>query len=193
MLKLFNNFRSQIDDLVLANNSHRSVSSHSKSKHSSELSKRSSSCSSQPVHEHFGTVVHGVNFILIHERETQEVYIEELTRFSQCLNAKTGFVNFWSVYQPFLYWIFMFQIVHFQKILEGQCLNKIRLTAPLYILLAFNLSSDIHLSKWTLLQPSGGILSLAKGTRKVAFSLAMIASQREAEVTHAPDEIKMFL
>ena len=93
MLKLFNNFRSQIDDLVLANNSHRSVSSHSKSKHSSELSKRSSSCSSQPVHEHFGTVVHGVNFILIHERETQEVYIEELTRFSQCLNAKTSFVN----------------------------------------------------------------------------------------------------
>ena len=29
----------------------------------------------------------------------------------------------------------MFQIVHFQKILEGQCLNKNRLTAPLYILL----------------------------------------------------------
>ena len=25
---------------------------------------------------------------------TQEGYIEELTRFSQCLNAKTGFVNF---------------------------------------------------------------------------------------------------
>ena len=24
----------------------------------------------------------------------QEGYIEELTRFSQCLNAKTGFVNF---------------------------------------------------------------------------------------------------
>ena len=65
----------------------------------------------------------------------QEGYIEELTRFSQCLNAKTGFVNFWSVYQSFLYWIFMFQIVHFQKILEGQCLNSIRLTAPLYILL----------------------------------------------------------
>ena len=30
----------------------------------------------------------------------------------------------------------MFQIVHFQKILEIQCLNKIKLTAPLYILLA---------------------------------------------------------
>ena len=29
----------------------------------------------------------------------------------------------------------MFQIVHFQKILEGQCLNKNRLTTPLYILL----------------------------------------------------------
>ena len=29
----------------------------------------------------------------------------------------------------------MFQIVHFQKILEGECLNKNRLTAPLYILL----------------------------------------------------------
>ena len=29
----------------------------------------------------------------------------------------------------------MFQIVHFQKILEGQCLNIIRLSAPLYILL----------------------------------------------------------
>ena len=40
-------------------------------------------------------------------------YIEELTRFSQCLNAKTSFANFWSVYQPFLFWIFMFQIVHF--------------------------------------------------------------------------------
>ena len=24
----------------------------------------------------------------------QEGYIEELTRFSQCLNAKTGFINF---------------------------------------------------------------------------------------------------
>ena len=30
---------------------------------------------------------------------TQEGYLEELTRFSSCLNAKTGFVNFWSVYQ----------------------------------------------------------------------------------------------
>ena len=30
----------------------------------------------------------------------------------------------------------MFQIVQFQKILEGQCLNKNRLTAPLYNLLA---------------------------------------------------------
>ena len=29
----------------------------------------------------------------------------------------------------------MFQIVHFQKLLEGQCLNRIKLTAPLYILL----------------------------------------------------------
>ena len=29
----------------------------------------------------------------------------------------------------------MFQIVHLQKILEGQCLNKNRLTTPLYILL----------------------------------------------------------
>ena len=28
----------------------------------------------------------------------------------------------------------MFQIVQFQKILEGQCLNKNRLTSPLYIL-----------------------------------------------------------
>ena len=111
MLKLFNNFRSQIDDLVLANNSHRSVSSHSKSKHSSELSKRSSSCSSQPVHEHFGTVVHGVNFILIHERETQEVYIEELTMltFEVCIN---------HFHIEYLF------IVLFQKFSEGQCLNK---------------------------------------------------------------------
>ena len=53
----------------------------------------------------------------------QEGYIEELTRFSQCLNAKTGFVNIWSVYQSFLYWIFMLLIEHFQRILEGQCLN----------------------------------------------------------------------
>ena len=68
----------------------------------------------------------------------QEGYIEELTSLSQCLIAKTGFVHFWSVYQSFLYWIFMFQIVHFQKILEVQCLNSIRLTAPLYILLGLN-------------------------------------------------------
>ena len=27
----------------------------------------------------------------------QERYIEELSRFYQCLNTKTGFVNFWSV------------------------------------------------------------------------------------------------
>ena len=33
----------------------------------------------------------------------QEGYIEEVTRLSQCLNAKTGFVHFRSVYQPFLY------------------------------------------------------------------------------------------
>ena len=50
-------------------------------------------------------------------------------------NAKTGFVNFWSVHQSFLYRIFMFQIIHLQKILEGHCLNKNGLTAPLYILL----------------------------------------------------------
>ena len=60
-----------------------------------------------------------------------------------------------------------------------------------------------HLSKWTLLQPSGGIASRAKGTVNVAwrshlhflkmtwqiiltFSLAMMASQVEAEVTQAP-------
>ena len=67
--------------------------------------------------------------------KTQEGYIEELSRFSQCLNAKTGFVAFWSVYKSFLFWIFLFQIVHLQKILEGQCLNKNRLTAPQYILL----------------------------------------------------------
>ena len=28
----------------------------------------------------------------------QEGYIEEMTRFSHCLNAKTGFVNYWSVH-----------------------------------------------------------------------------------------------
>ena len=28
------------------------------------------------------------------ERRIQGGYMEELTRFSQCLNAKTGFVNF---------------------------------------------------------------------------------------------------
>ena len=75
----------------------------------------------------------------------QEGYIEEVTRLSQCLNAKTGFVYFWSVYWSFLYWIFMFQIVHFQKILEGQCLNKIRLTAPLYILLDYILTDHFIL------------------------------------------------
>ena len=52
----------------------------------------------------------------------------------QKLNTKTGFVYFWSVRQSiFPYWIFMFQIVHFQMILEGHCLNINRLTAPLYI------------------------------------------------------------
>ena len=69
---------------------------------------------------------------------TQGGYIEELTRFSQCQNAKTCFVNFLSVAQSFLYCTFMFQIVQFQKILEGQCLKRIRLTAPLYILLGPN-------------------------------------------------------
>ena len=51
-------------------------------------------------------------------RKCQEGYIEELTRFPLCLNSKTWFVNFWNVYQSFLYWISMSQIVHFQKILE---------------------------------------------------------------------------
>ena len=60
--------------------------------------------------------------------------MEELSRFSQCQNAKTGLVNFWSVYHSF-FLIFMFQIEHFQKILEGKCHNKNRLRAPLYILL----------------------------------------------------------
>ena len=35
--------------------------------------------------------------------DSYEGYIEELSRFSQCLNVKTGFVNFRSVYQSFLY------------------------------------------------------------------------------------------
>ena len=38
----------------------------------------------------------------------------------------------------------MFQIVHFQKLLDGQCLNRIRLTAPLYILLAIRYSFSIN-------------------------------------------------
>lgn len=37
-----------------------------------------------------------------------------------------------------------------------------------------------------LLHTSGTIPSLAKGVENVAFSLAMMASQRVAEVTHAP-------
>ena len=32
---------------------------------------------------------------------------------------KTGFINFRSVYQSFLYCTSMFQIVHLEKILEG--------------------------------------------------------------------------
>ena len=84
-------------------------------------------------------------FVVTKFISSKEGYKQELTRFSQCLNAKTGFVNFWSVYQQFLYWIFMFQIVHFQKILEGQCLNKISLTAPLYILLDLRL---IQIALW---------------------------------------------
>ena len=32
----------------------------------------------------------------------------------------------------------MFQIIHFHRILEGQCLNKNGLTAPLYILLGID-------------------------------------------------------
>ena len=82
---------------------------------------------------------------------TQEGYIEELTRFSQCLNAKTGFVNFWRVHQSFLYSIFVFQIEHFQKTLEGQYLNRIRLSAPLYILLETDLLSYTYtLSCWQI-------------------------------------------
>ena len=68
----------------------------------------------------------------------QEGYIEELTRFS------------------FLYWIFMFQILHFQKILEGQCLYRIRLTAPLYILLGLCLIQTVK--------------CLITGLKKFAFS-----------------------
>ena len=73
------------------------------------------------------------------KRFRQEGYIEEMTRFSHCLNAKTGFVNFWSVYQSFLYWIFMYVS---DKTLSKdfrravQCLDKNRLTAPLHILLS---------------------------------------------------------
>ena len=37
----------------------------------------------------------------------------------------------------------MFQIIHFQKILEGQCLNKNGLTAPLYILLDLKPTSSL--------------------------------------------------
>ena len=60
---------------------------------------------------------------------------KELSRFSQCWNAKTVFVNFWSVYcaSRILYWTFMFQ-----KILEEHFLNRFRLTAPLYILLTID-------------------------------------------------------
>ena len=86
-------------------------------------------------------------------------YIEELTRFSQCLNAKTGFVKFWSVYQSFSYWIFMFQIVHFQKILQGQCLNKNRLTAPLYILLG---ETTLWTSYWCGVKHKSALIILFK-------------------------------
>ena len=71
------------------------------------------------------------------EGTSQEGYIEEMTRFSHYLNAKTGFAFFWNAYQSFSYWKFMFQIGHFQKILEWQCLKKNRLTAPLYMLLEY--------------------------------------------------------
>ena len=40
----------------------------------------------------------------------------------------------------------MFQIVHFQMILEGQCLNIKRLTAPLYILLGFYLKDKSNVT-----------------------------------------------
>ena len=65
----------------------------------------------------------------------------------------------------------MFQIVHFQKILEGHCLNKSRLTAPLYIFLGMggividiweksNFFGSIGSQKCTknAIYPQGGLL-----------------------------------
>ena len=69
--------------------------------------------------------IHGVLKIeqFIYAKETsnaRRIYNRGAVKiFLKCLNKKTVFVNFWSVYQSFLYWIFMFQIAHFQKILEG--------------------------------------------------------------------------
>ena len=48
------------------------------------------------------------------------------------------------------------------------------------------LSLPIILSKCTLEQPSGGTPNLANGVENVAFSEAIIQSQRVAEVKHAP-------
>ena len=52
------------------------------------------------------------------EEETRRIYrgADKIFSVSKC---KNWFFNFWSVYQPFLYRIFMFQIVHSQKIWEG--------------------------------------------------------------------------
>ena len=55
-----------------------------------------------------------------------------------------------------LYWIFMLQIVHFQKNLEGQCLNKNRLTGSLFILLDKIISTLLAESTKDVYSNNGG-------------------------------------
>ena len=99
----------------------------------------------------------------------------------------------------FIYQIFIFQIVHFQKNFEEQCLYKNRLTPPLYILLGvyvwmkirvilesfcslesgvvlmpkFKHLEDLKPPKWSIFHQSG-----RERTRKV--SLTSVSSKRRS-------------
>ena len=72
----------------------------------------------QSSNEYFWIDISVLETSLKQKEESQEGYTDELSRFSLCLNAKTGFVNFCCVYQSFLHWTFKFQIVNFIEILE---------------------------------------------------------------------------
>ena len=64
----------------------------------------------------------------------QEGYIKELSRFLQCLNAKTGYFNFKVCVSIIFILTIYVSDSRLSEYLYGQYLNIVRLTAPLYII-----------------------------------------------------------